>query len=333
MRIISTVALLWLLGLTASHAQSPGEFYQGKTINIVVGFSSGGGYDLYARLLARHMPQYIPGKPIIVVQNMPGAGSLTAVRNLDQRAPQDGTVIVAFNPGLIIENLTAEKTDTSFQNLAWLGSISKDFRVCYAWNGTPVRKWEDLSTGQTFVLGGTAVGSSSYINGAMLRNLFGLNIRQVTGYPGSAEVRLAIERGELHGDCGTWSAITPEWRLQNKITGFVRFSKETTPDMPEGAKFIGDFAKTEEQTKLVDFLVSPGELGVPYVLSKNVPSERLAVLRDAFDKTMKDPQFVLDAQKMQFPVYPVNGKEAEQIVNRIYAYPADIVKKAASVIK
>jgi tripartite-type tricarboxylate transporter receptor subunit TctC len=318
----------------AAQAQDAGAFYRNKTVQIVVGFSSGGGYDLYARLLSRHFGKHVPGSPSFVVQNMPGAGSLTAVRSLDVKFPQDGTVIVAFNPGLIIDSLvSADRTKFAFTDVAWLGSISKDFRVCYAWGELPIKTWEDLRARKEFIVGVTGPGSSSYINSATLKSVFGVNVKQVAGYPGSAETRLAIQRGELDGDCGTWSAITPEWREHKRINPFVRFSREATPDIPAEARFIGEFAQTSEQLDLVEFLISPNELGVPYIMSKQTPEYRLSALRAAFDETMRDKDFIAEAEKMTFPIVPVSGREAQDIVQRIYAVSPDLVSKAAEAIK
>src|SRR5918997_206659 len=176
-----TTSVLLMLGAiiaaTPAPAQSPASFYEGKTVNVVVGFSPGGGYDRYARLLARHLGKHIPGKPSAVVQNMPGAGSLVAVRHLDTTAPKDGTVIVVFNPGLIMESLTEpEKVKLNFSDLAWIGSISRDMRVCYAWHATGLKTWDDIVKRDEFIIGGTAPGSSSYNNSATLKNVFGLKI-------------------------------------------------------------------------------------------------------------------------------------------------------------
>jgi tripartite-type tricarboxylate transporter receptor subunit TctC len=335
MRIIASalVAVTALVTTAAPPAQSQTSFYEGKTINIVVGFSPGGGYDRYARLLARHIGKHIPGKPSAVVQNMPGAGSLVAVRHLDTTAPRDGTVIVAFNPGLIMESLTEpEKVKLNFSNLAWIGSISRDMRVCYAWHATGLKTWDDIVKRDEFIIGGTAPGSSSYNNSATLKNVFGLKIRRVLGYPGSAEQRLAIERGELEGDCGSWSSINPEWRQANKVNPFVRFSKGKAPDLPD-VPFVGDFAKTPEQKEVIQFLTSVSEFGTPVVMSKQVPSERLEVIRKAFDETMRDPEFLAEAQKSQLPVDPIPAGEAGEIIESIYKSPPELIVKARDALK
>lgn len=310
------------------------DFYKGKTLTIVVGFSPGGGYDTYARLLSRHYEGHIPGKPSIIVQNMPGAGSMTAVRHLDTTAPKDGTVMVAFNPGAISESLTnPKKVKFKFSDVGWVGSITRDFRVCYAWKATGIKSWDDLAKGREFILGSTGKGTGSYVNGAVLRNVFGLKVKQITGFPGSAEQRLAIERGELDGDCGSWSSISEDWIRDKKIVPLVRFSPGTTADMPKGIPFIGEFAKTQEKKDLLNLIISPGELGRPYIVSKAVPTDRLKTLRDAFAATMEDSGFVNEAKKLKLPVNPADGQEAEEIIAKIYKAPSALVQQAAQAIE
>jgi len=328
-----TLAALTIASATAGMAAAD-DFYKGKTVTIVVGFSPGGGYDTYARTLARHIGNHIPGNPTVIVQNMPGAGSLTAVRHLDATAPKDGTVITAFNPGQITESLTDPgKVKLKFSDYAFLGSITRDFRVCYAWHATGIKSWQDLIKAKEFILGATAPGVSSYVNGAILRNVFGLNVRQVVGFPGSAEQRLAIERGELHGDCGSWSSIPGDWIAAKKINPLVRFSPVSTPDMPQDIPFAGDLAKTAEQKRILAIVGAAGELGRPYIVSKEVPKERLAILRKAFDATVRDKAFLSDAEKQRLPVNPATGEEAEKIIAEIYDAPPDLVEKAKNAIK
>lgn len=310
------------------------DFYKGKTVNIVVGFSPGGGYDTYARTLARHIGNHIPGEPTVIVQNMPGAGSLTAVRALEATQPKDGTVIVTFNPGQITESLTDPgKVKLKFSDYAFIGSITRDFRVCYAWHATGIKNWDDLTKTKEFILGATAPGVSSYVNGAILRNVFGLKVRQVVGFPGSAEQRLAIERGELHGDCGSWSSIPDDWVREKKINPLVRFSPVSTPDMPANIPYSGALAKTEEQKRILNIVGAAGELGRPYIVSKQVPKDRLEILRKAFDATMRDKAFLSDAEKQSLPVNPANGEEAEKVIAEIYSASPDLVEKAKNAIK
>lgn len=313
----------------AALAQTPAEFYKGRNVNLVVGFTPGGGYDQYARVFARHYDRHIPGRPNVVVQNSPGAGSLTAVKRLDSSLPADGTNIVTFNYGLITESLThPEKTNVDFTQYRWIGSITQDFRVCYSWHATGIKTWEDAARRDEIVFGTTGPGTSVYINGAILRNVFGLKVRQILGYPGSAETRLALERGELHADCNSWSSIPEDWIRDRKIIPFVLFTTGRAPDMPKDLPYIGSFAKTDEQRAILDVLTAAGELGRPYIVSPKTPAERVEALRKAFDATMADKDYLAEATKALMPVNPISGAEAEKIAARIYAVPPAMVAKA-----
>ena len=324
----AAAAVLFAGGWSAS-AQAPADFYKGKTINVIVGFSPGGGYDQYARVLARHMGNHIPGNPVMVVQNAPGAGSLTAVRRTDGTLPKDGTAIVTFNPALITESITEpEKTNFKFTEVAFIGSVTRDFRVCFMWHATGAKTWDDAMNRKEVIFGSTARGTGAYVNQAILRNVFGMRARQIMGYPGSAEQRLGIERGELDGDCGSWSSIPEEWIRDKKINAFVSFSPLKTPDMPQDLPFIGDLAKTQEQKAVLEILTAAGELGRPFIVSNAVPADRIDALRKAFDATMKDKEFLAEADKQGLPVYPVGGVEAMDIVKKIYGFPPDLLAKA-----
>ncbi len=332
--LAAKVFIAGMLTSLGAQAQSAADFYKSKPLTIVVGFTTGGGYDTYARVLARHYNRYIPGVPTIVVQNMPGSGSLAAVRYLDATAPKDGSVMTAFNPGVISESLMdPERIKLKFTDVAWVGSITRDFRVCYSWHTTPVKTWSDMAGPREFVIGDDGIGTGAHINGAILRNLFGRKIRQVTGYPGSAEMSIAIERGELEGQCTSWSSINKDWIRDNKINPLVRFSPVRTPDIPESVPFVGEFATTQEQKDILGLVISPGELGRPYVMSKQVPTDRLNLLRTAFDATMKDAAFLAEAAKLQLPVNPATAAEAEKIIVKIYSEPQALVEKAKVMIR
>jgi tripartite-type tricarboxylate transporter receptor subunit TctC len=333
MRVALSLPCLAAAALLAGVAPSgAADFYEGKTVTLVVGFSSGGGYDQYARMLARHLGDHIPGRPTVIVQNMPGAGSLTAVKYLDINAPVDGTVIAIFNNGLLVQSVTIpDKVDVTFTNYAWLGSITPDYRVCYAWAATGVQSWDDMMKRKQFVLGSTGKGSGNYINGAILRQVFHAPVKQILGFPGSAEQRLAIERGELDGDCGSWTSIPVDWVRDHKINPFVRFSAQRPAYIPESARYVGDFAKTPDQKELVELLSSGDQIGRPFILSKRVPADRLAILRTAFDATMKDAGFLADAKKQNLTVDPMTGQDAEKIVAKIAKAPPKLVAEAKEI--
>jgi tripartite-type tricarboxylate transporter receptor subunit TctC len=233
-----------MLAAAPAAAQDAASFYKGKTVRIIVGFSPGGGYDVYARLVARHLARHIPGGPTVVVQNMPGAASLKAVQYLGAGAPADGTALVTFNAGLITQSLTIpDKVKVKFLDYAWIGNVSEDFRVCFTWNGTGIKNWQDFLARPKVTFGNTGVGTSAYIDDRMLSDLFGVKMHAVMGYPGSADKRIAIERGELDGDCGSWTSMPDNWLREHKVTLLIRFSKSLAPGMPADLPYAGDLLK------------------------------------------------------------------------------------------
>jgi tripartite-type tricarboxylate transporter receptor subunit TctC len=329
--LASACVLASLLAAAPAFAQGE-DFYRGKSVTIVPGFSAGGGYDLYARSLARHLGKHIPGNPVVIVQNMPGAGSLQAVRYLDATAPKDGTVMTIFNPGLVTQSIVEpERVNVDFRKVAWVGIITADFRVCYGFGPNGVRTWDDMMKRKEFVLGSTAKGAGNYINGATMRILFNAPVRQILGFPGSAEQRIAIERGELDGDCGSYASIPADWIRDNKAHPFVRFTEKKAPEIPDSAVFINTFAKTDEQRQVLTVLNAADEVGRPFIVSRQVPAERIAILRRAFNDTMKDPAFLADMEKQQLPVSPETGEKSEEIVARMTNVPPAIAAKAKAI--
>jgi tripartite-type tricarboxylate transporter receptor subunit TctC len=314
-------------------AQGAGDFYKGKTVRLIVGFSPGGGYDAYTRLLARHYGRYIPGKPDIVVNNMPGASSLKSVQYLDAGAQKDGTVVTAFNPGLIVQSMTTpQKFPIKLTNYSWIGSVSEDIRVCYMWGATGVKTWDDMLKRDKVIFGETGLGSSAYVNERILKDVFGVKVQQVLGYPGSAEKRLAIERGELDGDCGSFSSIPPDWVRDKKVNVVIRFEQSLAPGMTADSPYAPDLAKDAKQKQLLLLLNSSGDVGRPYIAPRGIPEDRLKILRDAFDAVVKDPQFLADAGKQQLTVIaPLTGAAAEAMVADIYKAPPDVVAEAKQI--
>jgi len=321
------------LGMIAAIAPAAAQdFYRGKTLTILVGFSPGGGFDINARVLARHIGKHIPGNPTVVVQNMPGAGSLTAVHYLDLTAPKDGTVLDIFNFGNLGESrINPEKIKIDFRKYNWIGSISQDLTVCYVWHTFGVKTLAELKAKPKVHMGLTGVGTSSDTNQRILKNVFGVHIQQIPGYPGSAEQRIAIERGELDGDCGAWSSIPQEWVAGNKIVPVIRSAPVVAPDMPPGVPYSIEIAPSERDRQVLHVLLASAQVGRPFIASQAVPAERIRILRDAFNATMKDPQFIAEAQKLRLPISPKTGEEALKIVEEIYATPDDIAAAARSV--
>lgn len=327
-------AILALLSLISSFVSSgAADFYQGKTFTIVVGATPGGALDIVARGLARHISDHIPGKPTVIVQNMPGAGSLTAVRYLDATAPKDGTVMTIFNPGLITLSIVEpNQANIDFTKFNWIGVVSSTFFVCYGRGANGVHSWADMMSRKEFVLGATGRGADNYLAEATLRDVFHAPIKLVLGYPGQSQRLIEIERGELDGDCGSITSVPVEWLREGTAHIFVRFSEQRVREMPNTAPYIGTFAKSEDVKQLVNLLTGAiDKIGRPFIMSSQVPPDRLAVIRAAFAATMDDPAFGDDMQKLHVPVVPLTGAAAQDLIAKMSATPAAIVAKARSI--
>src|SRR5580704_16468303 len=335
MTIGRAVASALALGIAAAATMAPAaaqDFYKGKTITIVVGFTAGGGFDLNARLLARHLGRHLAGNPDVIVQNMPGAASLKSVLYLDTTAPRDGTVISTFNFGQIGDSrMMPEKVKVDFRKFSWIGSISQDLTICYTWHALGIKTLAELQRHGTVHMGLTGVGTSSDVNQKILKDIFKVQVQQVAGYPGSAEERLAVERRELDGDCGAWSSIPQEWIEGAKINPVVRSAPIEPPDLPPHVPYAADIAPSPRDRDIVRLLTASGQLGRPFIASTSAPAERIALLRAAFDETVKDPEFPADAGKLRMPVSPKSGQDALGIVQDIYATADDIVQAARKI--
>lgn len=331
-RLIAGAALGCLLALPAS-AATPAEFYKGRTMPVMIGYSAGGGYDLYARVLARHMGRHIPGNPTLVPQNMPGAGSIKSALYLFTAAPKDGSVIGTFARGMAGMALIGDaKFDA--RRFTWLGSITRDTSVCISWSASPIRSWNDVMVRQ-FTVGGEGAAGDPDIFAKLYKNVFGAKIRLATGFPGTTDVTLAMQRGEVDGLCGiSWSTIKSrysEWVAEKKIRVLLQAAPNRDPDLPNVPMASG-FARTAEQRQILDFVIASEVLARPFVAPPGIPAERKVALRKAFDDTLKDPAFLADARKTMLDVNPVSGAEIESVVAALYATPKDVVEKAMRAI-
>lgn len=320
---------------TPAMAQSLADFYTGKNVTMVIGLSPGGGYDTFGRAVARFIGNHIPGRPNVIVQNMPGAGSLTAVLYLDNAAPKDGTVITTFNPGIITDAITdPARAKKKFTDLGWIGSATDSFRMCYFTAKSGIRTYDDLKRDKTVnVGGGGGIATAAFNDVGILKNLMKLNVRPVVGYPGRAEVHLAMERGELDGECGTIEGIPDDWIRDKKVHVVAKTAPGEGVGIPENTPWLGKFLISRDDIDVLNFLTLTNKLGRPYVTSKQVPADRLAALRTAFDATMKDTEFLAAADKQRLNINPATGIEAEKIIEQIYAVPARISDRARDVIK
>ena len=323
-------ALMCLMaGMATAQAE---DFYKGKTLTLLVGFSPGGGFDINARLLARHLGRHIKGQPDVVVTNMPGASSYTSIQFLETRAPKDGTYLDTFNFALVADSkMFPERVKVDLRNYGWVGSISVDVTACYVWRGFGVKSLDEVRKKPIVHMGDVGQGTSAYVNQNILKRIFGVNVQKVLGYPGSAEQRLAIERGELDGDCGAWASIPVEWIDGDKILPLLKSQPSVVPGMPDNIPYMADIAPDEHARNLIKLLTASSGVGRPFIASKDVPAERLQILRQAFDETMKDPAFLADAAKLRMPVTPKNAAESRQVLDEIYGASADLVKEAREI--
>ena len=334
-RILLVLAMLLpALSGERAFAQDVADFYRGKTIRLAVGYSAGGGHDAYARLLARHIGQYIPGNPRLVVENMPGASTVRAVQYLDNAAPTDGTVFAAISSGLVTQSLTKpDEFPVNLSRYAWVGSISQEIRVCYVRADLGIQTWNDLLRSPQIVFGETGRGSASYIDSGILKEIFGVKLKVILGYAGGAEKTIAIERGELDGDCTSFSTIPRKWVLGGKVKVLSRGTTIGVPGMPADTPYILDLANDPHQRTLIKLLLSPSVVGRPYIASKAVPADRVSALRAGCNAAVKDPHLLAEADKLKLPVAgPMTGQEAASYVTEMYDVEPDIVTAARKII-
>jgi tripartite-type tricarboxylate transporter receptor subunit TctC len=333
---------VWLLCLAATtglgaqcKAGTVADFYKGKTVTLLVGYSPGGAYDAVARMLARYLRQYIPGNPTIVVKNEPGAGTLTLTNLLYNVAPRDGTQFGIIARGMAMEPLIG-KSNTKFDStkFTWLGSAANEVSLCATYAGSAVKTWQDALT-KPFTVGGNGSGSDPDVFANALRKLFGVKDRLVSGYPGTAEISLAMERGEVDGRCGwSWTSIKSEksaWLVEKKLNLIVQLALEKASDLPD-VPLILDAAHTEQQRQVLKLIFSRQTMGRPFVAPPEIPADRRDALRSAFDQTMKDPDFLADAEKNRIEINPVSGAAIDTLIAELYRSPPDIVAEARKAV-
>jgi tripartite-type tricarboxylate transporter receptor subunit TctC len=332
----SFIALACAAGLApAAFAQEGGDFFKGRTINIVVGIEQGTGFDLYGRALARHIGRHIPGNPAVIVQNMPGASGLVAYNWLANVAPKDGTVMgiasfsVPFEP--LFGNDSARFKGPEF---GWVGNMDSGVSACLVRADSGISRWSDITEREVTMGAAGRAGAISQAPRA-LRELGGAKIKLVEGYVGTASIKLAIERNELQGICGiSMSTVRSQWRdvLESGLVKIVlQLGPRPDPSLA-GVPHVFDFAKGAEERQIYNLIFGPQGLGRSFAAPPNVPADRLKVLRDAFHATMKDPQFLADARKAKLDISPQTGAEVQAFVEQMYAAPPEAIARARKVL-
>ena len=328
--------LILLTAVSLGFAQSPAEFYKGKNIELYIGYSIGGGYDLYARVLARHIGKHIPGNPTIVPKNMEGAGSLRLANWLARVAPRDGTVFGTVGRGVPFDPLLGlPGTQFKAPDFSWIGSANNEVSICTSWGTSQITKIEDVFTKQ-MIIGGTGPSDDTVQFPEVLNGVLGTKFKIISGYPGGNDVVLAMERGEVEGRCGwSWSTITathPDWVKDKKIHLLVQLALEKHPDLPD-VPVIVDLAKTNEQRQIIKLIFARQVVGRPYLAPPGIPKDRLEILRKAFMETMVDKDFLADANKSKLEIAPVTGDKVEALVKEIYETPPAVAQKAGALLK
>jgi len=317
-------------------AQNPADFYKGRNVDLYIGYSVGGAYDLYARVIGRHMSAHIPGEPTLVPKNMEGAGSLRLANYLYRVAPQDGSAFGTIGRGIPFDPLLIGKGDQfDAQRFNWLGSANNEVSVCVAMKDSGITRFEDLLT-KELTVGGTGTSADTDQFPRVMNGILGTHFKIVEGYPGGNDVVLAMERGEVAGRCGwSWSSVKSthkSWIDDKRMIVLVQLSLTKHPEMPD-VPLIMDFAKTDEQRAILKLIFARNVMGRPYLAPPNLPADRVAVLRQAFMDTMTDKNFLADAAKTDLEINPVPGEEVEKLVRDVYATPADIIEKAKAAAK
>ena len=307
----------------------------GKSVSLLIGFGPGGGYDLWGRTVARHIGRHLPGKPSVVPQNMPGAGSYVAASHLYGAAPKDGTVfgIIARDAALgPLSNAPGARFDAT--KMSWLGSPTREHNACIANSSAKAKKADDLRTHE-LVLGDTGPGTGTRSYPKVLNDLLGYKFKLVSGFRSSADVFLAMERSEVDGICDSLDSIMqrrPEWIPNKVVNVLLQAGAESRPEL-KGVPNVLTLARNAEEKQVLEFLYAGQDIGRPFVAPPDLPADRLKMLRDAFSATMKDPEFVADVQRSKLDLEPEDGEHIAALIARIYATPRPIVDRVANLIK
>jgi tripartite-type tricarboxylate transporter receptor subunit TctC len=333
-KVAGIVAVIAMFASSApsATAQTAADKFKGKSFEIVVGYDTGGGYDIYARALARHIGRHLPGNPNVIVKNMPGAASRQAANYIYNIAPKDGTVIGTIARGLPTDELLGSG-GIRFEStkLTWIGSMNNEVSVGVAWHTSPVKTLEDAKN-REMVVGAI---SDSLLFAQVMNAVLGTKFKMITGYKSGAEIGLAMERGELEGRMGwSWSSIlsmNPEWIRDGKIKNLVQFSTAKHADLP-AVPLVTELAGTEDDRALLELVFSRQVIGRPFVAPPGLDAEAVQILRKAFDDTMRDPAFLAEMQKANLEVNPIPGADVTALIDRLFKTPPAVLERAKAIL-
>jgi tripartite-type tricarboxylate transporter receptor subunit TctC len=330
---VATLAALLLGSVVSADAQSQ--------VSLLIGTTPGGGYDIYARALARHLGRHLPGHPTVIAKNVPGAGGLTLANYMYNRAPADGSEIATVQNGLpfekLFQTLSPDGRNALFDatRFGWVGSITQTVFVTVTWHNAPVKTLKDATVRQA-ILGASATSSDSYVLAMLTNRLLDTKFKVVHGYPGAAEVDLAVENGEVEGEAGKdWTTLIstrPQWIAERKINILVQLGTKPHADLKDVPMAI-ELAKTPEDRSVMEVVFAKFGMSRPFFAPPGVAPDRLAALRRAFDATMRDEAFLADAKQLGMVINPVRGEDVEALVTRIMGTPAALAQRARDALK
>ena len=328
-------AVVLLVPATAC-AQSPDEFYKGRQITMLVGSGAGGGYDIYARVWARHASRYIPGQPQVVARNMPAAAGIAAANTLYNTADRDGLTLAALPNGASMDPLAGNpQARYDALKMSWIGSLGKLQNVCATWHTSPVKTIKAAQERETIVAGAGAT-SNTAIMPRIINELLGTRFKVIAGYDPTAGLNLALERGEAEGICGlSWStmkASRPHWIKDRLLNVIVQVGVDKLPDLPDVPSAI-DLVTDPASRQVLELVLIRQEIGRPIVLPPGVPADRVAALRKAFDATLKDAEFLAEAARAGMEIEPLSGAQVEAMLTKAYAAPKPVVARMVALIE
>ena len=335
LRVVLFSAMAALSTATHAAAQSVADFYKGKQVTLIVGAATGGGYDSQARLLARHIGKHIPGSPNVIVQNMPGAGSLQATNHLYNIAPKDGTVFGLIQRDMLVAKaMNAPGIRFDIEKFNWVGNLASEIGIVVAWHESPLKTTEDLFKTE-MIIGGTGPTIDTETSPRLMNSLIGTKFRIISGYTGTTDVLLAMERGEVMG-LGDWSLSNirsrrPELLREGKIRLLMQTGLKKSPDLPD-VPLLLDFAKSPEDRQVMEVFLSQKVAARPVLAPPGIPTDRVQALRAAFSATAADPEFIQDAEKSRLEVSPTSGEDVERIVANISRVPPEMMEKLKAAI-
>ena len=335
-RLVAILSALLFWVAPARGVDDVAAFYRGRQLRIVVGTAAGGGYDLFARAVARHIGAHIPGNPAVIVQNLPAAGGMVMTNQLYASAPRDGSVIGAPINGIPTAPLLAPAgAHFDATRLIWLGSTNREPYVAFVWRTAPVQSLADLRT-RELIVGATAPGTTMVDFPLLTNDILGTRFRIVRGYEGTPQINTAIERGELEGQGGIgWAAVkaqVPQWITERKIKVIAQYGLKRHPDLADVPTML-ELATSDPDRQALTMLFARTEYGRPYFLPPEVPAARVEALRRAFDATMRDPAFVADAAKLQLEIDPMSGEAVQALVGDLAATPAQVVARVRAILE